>query len=71
MYIAQNEKELKCPSCGGQLTIEDIIDTDYNTNTYSEWGWCVCEKCHATFTIEAVYNFAYYKVGKKIWSRGD
>lgn len=67
MYIAKNEKELKCPSCGGQLTIEDINDTDYNKNSYFEYGWCACEKCHTTYSIELVYNFAHYKVDKRLY----
>ena len=66
MFIARTEKELKCPSCGGQLTIEDIMDNDFDDKIFSEWGWCQCEKCHATFSIEVVYNFAHYKVGKRM-----
>ena len=70
MFIAKNKQELKCPNCNGQLSIEDINDTDYNKNSYFEYGWCVCEKCHATFTIEVVYNFAHYKVGKRLYQKG-
>lgn len=66
MFITKNVQELKCPNCNGQLSIEDVNDSDYNKNSYIEYGWCRCEKCYATYSIEIVYNFAHFKVGKRL-----
>lgn len=62
MFIARTEEEFKCPNCGGQLTVEDTIDTDYGNNSFFEIGWCQCEKCNATFNVDIVYKFSHYKV---------
>ena len=62
MFIARTEKELICPKCGGQLIVEDVIDTDYVNNSYFEIGWCQCEKCHAIINVDIVYEFSHYKV---------
>lgn len=56
-------KELKCPVCGGDIEIDDIIDSVYISNDmYKEFGYGCCEKCGRDYDVNRIYVVKEYEI---------
>lgn len=53
---------MKCPKCGGEIMLDDVLDNELSFDTYREDCAGTCVKCSALYQWEYVYELSNPKV---------
>lgn len=49
---------MKCPNCGGEIMLENVLDSELSLDTYREECVGTCVKCEALYQWDYVYELS-------------